>query len=57
MILGQKAEDMFHLPDLLGCIGRQLSLQFVSILEAVLGFLYIFQLMLVILGFLNVEVS
>jgi hypothetical protein len=41
MILGQKVEDMLHLPDW-GWIGMQLSLKLVSVMEAVLGFLYIF---------------
>lgn len=51
--LGQKAADWCS--DFLthwGCIGRQLPLQLVSALEAVLGFLY-FQIILVILGFLT----
>ena len=31
---------MLPLLDIRGCLGRQLSLQFVSVLEAMLGFLY-----------------
>jgi len=48
MILGQKAEDFLAYR---GCVGRKLTLQLVSVLEAVLGSLY-FQIILVILRFL-----
>jgi hypothetical protein len=53
MILGQKAEG--YSSNFLTyriCIGKQLSLQLVSVLEAMLGFLY-FQIMLVILEFMR----
>ena len=53
MILCQKAEDLYsNFLTHRGGIGKQLSLQLVSVLEAVLGFLY-FQIILFLLGFLT----
>ena len=42
MTMGQEAEDILQLPEFLRLYDRQLSLQFVLVLEIVLGFLYIF---------------